>query len=260
METFGHLLDQLKLSTLRYHWQVVLTSTVMFAIVYEMSRLFSPLLFPKTFQFFKGYNGPNWHVHVVSTVHCIIVVIGSFFILNDNTLNEDRVFGYVRWAADIYSISCGYFLWDTIIAIYFYQHQGISMVCHGLVSFSVFILSFRPFINYYGAIFLMYELSTIFLNFHWFMDKLGWTGSKIQLINGIILLATFFGARIVFGFVMSYKLWNDIHLVREHVPWLYYIVYGGGNFITSCLNVWWFSQMIAMLRKRFPVKEVTKHK
>ncbi|GAA5806910.1 hypothetical protein MFLAVUS_000258 [Mucor flavus] len=260
MDTFGSILDQLSLSTLRYHWQTVLTSTVIFAIIYEMSRIFSPVLFPKTFQFFKGYNGPNWHVHVVSTIHCLVVVTGSFFIFADNTLDQDRVNGYVRWAADIYSISCGYFLWDTIIAIYFYKYQGISMVLHGMVSFSVFIFSFRPFINYYGAIFLMYELSTIFLNFHWFMDKLGWTGSKIQLVNGVVLLLTFFFARIVFGTFMSYRMWTDIYAVKDDVPWRYWIVYGGGNFITTCLNIWWFSQMITMLRKRFPTKQVAKHK
>lgn len=54
MDTFGSILDQLSLSTLRYHWQTVLTSTVVFAIIYEISRIFSPVLFPKTFQFFKG--------------------------------------------------------------------------------------------------------------------------------------------------------------------------------------------------------------
>ncbi|OBZ90249.1 putative TLC domain-containing protein C17A2.02c [Choanephora cucurbitarum] len=261
MDTFGYVLDQLSLSTLRYHWQTVLSSAFMFAIIYEVSRIFSPVLFPKTFQFFKGYNAPNWHVHVVSTVHCLLVVTGSFFIFADNTLHQDRVFGYVRWAADIYSISCGYFLWDTIIAIYFYKYQGISMVIHGIASFSVFIFSFRPFINYYGAVFLMYEISTIFLNFHWFMDKLGWTGSKIQLVNGIVLLLTFFGARVVFGPYMSYKLWNDIYAVKEDVPLRYWIVYGVANVATTCLNFWWFSQMVAMLRKRFPgQQEVAKQK
>ncbi|KAG1141495.1 hypothetical protein G6F37_006467 [Rhizopus arrhizus] len=248
------LLDQLSLSTLKSHWQTVICSTIFFAIVYEISRLFSPILFPKTFQFFKGYNAPNWHVHVVSTVHCITVVIGSFFIFADKSLNQDRVFGYTKWAADIYSVSCGYFLWDTIIAIYFFKEQGISMVLHGMAAFSVFIFSFRPFVNYYGAIFLMYELSTIFLNFHWFMDKIGWTGSRIQLVNGAILLLTFFGARILFGTYMSFKMWNDIYLVKDQVPLRYWIVYGSANFVTTCLNFWWFSQMIQMLRKRFPQK------
>ncbi|ORE07948.1 DUF887-domain-containing protein [Rhizopus microsporus var. microsporus] len=249
---FYQLLDQLSLSTLKYHWQSVLISAMFFTIVYEISRILSPVLFPKTFQFFKGYNAPNWHIHVVSTVHCIAVVVGSFFILFDNSLEHDRVFGYTKWAADIYSISCGYFLWDTITAIYFYKDQGISMVLHGIASFSVFIFSFRPFVNYYGAIFLMYELSTIFLNFHWFMDKIGWSGSRIQLINGVVLLLTFFGARVVFGTVMSVKMWIDIYAVKDHVPLRYWIVYGSANFATSCLNFWWFSRMIKMLRKRFP--------
>lgn len=39
-------------------------------------------------------------------------------------------------------------------------------------------------------------------------DKLGWTGSKLQLVNGILLIAIYFLARIVFGFTMSFYLWG----------------------------------------------------
>ncbi|CAO3616820.1 unnamed protein product [Cunninghamella blakesleeana] len=247
----SNLFDTLGLTTLKYHYQVVLLSAVVCCIIFETSRVFSPVFFPKTFQFFKGYNAPNWHVHVVSTVHCIAVVIGSFFIMNDKTLANDRVFGYVHWAANIYSISCGYFLWDTFVAIHYYKYQGISMVCHGIASFSVFIFSYKPFVNYYGSIFLMYEISTIFLNFNWFMDKLGWTGSKAQLINGFFLISAFFGARIVFGIYMSIQMWTDVYAVKELVPWRYIIVYGGANAATTFLNIYWFRLMINMLRKRF---------
>lgn len=52
--SFYQLLDQLSLSTLKYHWQSVLISAMFFTIVYEISRILSPVLFPKTFQFFKG--------------------------------------------------------------------------------------------------------------------------------------------------------------------------------------------------------------
>ena len=41
--------------------------------------------------------------------------------------------------------------------------------------------------------------STIFLNIHWFLDKTGRTGTTLQLINGFLLLATFFVVRIVMG-------------------------------------------------------------
>ncbi|KAI8073039.1 TLC domain-containing protein [Gongronella butleri] len=248
------LFDTLGLGMLRYHWQVVLLSAVMCCIIFETSRVISPLLFPKTFQFFKGYNAPNWHVHVVSTIHCIVVVLGSFYILSDGVLANDRVFGYSYWCANIYSISCGYFLWDTFVALHYVKYQGISMVCHGLASFAVFIFSYKPFVNYYGAIFLMYELSTIFLNFNWFMDKLGWTGSKIQLINGIVLIACFFGARVVFGIYMTIQMWTDVYAVKDLVPFRYIFVYGCANAATVTLNLYWFRMMINMLRKRFPAK------
>ncbi|KAI7870710.1 TLC domain-containing protein [Spinellus fusiger] len=257
MNKFYALFDYLSIPTLKNHWQIVLISAVLCSILYEVSRLMSPVLFPKTFQFFKGYNAPNWHIHVVSTVHCVVVVLASFLILADTTLKHDRVFGYVPWIADIYSISCGYFLWDIFVALYFYKDQGISMVMHGAASFSVFILSFYPFVNYYGAIFLMYELSTIFLNINWFMDKLGWTGSKLQLANGIVLIVTFFCARIVFGVYMSYQFWTDIYAVRDRVPMQLWVVYGTANIVTLCLNFYWFRLMIKMLQKRFagPVKK-----
>ncbi|KAI8335525.1 TLC domain-containing protein [Chlamydoabsidia padenii] len=252
------IFDTLGFGTLKYHWQAVLLSTVICCIIFEASRLISPLLFPKTFQFFKGYNAPNWHVHVVSTIHCITVVIGSFFIMTDEILAKDRVFGYSYWAANIYSISCGYFLWDTFVALHYIKHQGISMVCHGIASFAVFIFSYYPFVNYYGAIFLMYELSTIFLNFNWFMDKIGWTGTRAQLINGIFLILAFFGARVVFGIYMTIQMWTDIYAVKELVPWRYIVVYGSANCATVLLNLYWFRLMINMLRKRFPGNKTDK--
>lgn len=42
---------------------------------------------------------------------------------------------------------------------------------------------------------------------------MNWTGSKIQLVNGVILLLTFFGARIVFGTYMSYRMWSKFIFV-----------------------------------------------
>ena len=35
--------------------------------------------------------------------------------------------------------------------------------------------------------------------FHRFLDKCGMTGGKLQLFNGLILITTFFGVRIVYG-------------------------------------------------------------
>ena len=62
----------------------------------------------------------------------------------------------------------------------------------------------RPYIYFSAPIFLLYELSSPFLNIHWFCDKLDLTGSTLQAINGVFLVGTFFGCRIVWG------IWNSI--------------------------------------------------
>lgn len=69
----------------------------------------------------------------------------------------------------------------------------------------------RPFLNYYASVFILYELSTPFLNIHWFFDKLGMTGSKAQLYNGIILLVTFFTSRLIWGVGQSFMVWYDMY-------------------------------------------------
>lgn len=169
----------------------------------------------------------------------------------------------------------------------------------------------------------MYELSTIFLNFHWFMVRnrtrstaeaigthqcdigcrINWVGLAPRF-NWWTVWYSYWHFSLPVSFLVltchtecgvSYTtrrfcLWEtlltcivffiaDIYAVKEDVLlrckclssrmfdcWLIdmitvdWIVYGVANFVTTCLNVWWFSQMIAMLRKRFPVKEVAKHK
>ena len=68
----------------------------------------------------------------------------------------------------------------------------------------------RPFVNFYGCTFILYELSSPFLNFHWFFDKLDMTGSKLQLYNGVMLLLTFFSCRLVWGTNQATKIYQDV--------------------------------------------------
>jgi hypothetical protein len=65
-------------------------------------------------------------------------------------------------------------------------------------------------VNYYGPVFILYELSTPFLNIHWFCDKLNMTGSTLQWYNGITLLATFFCSRLIWGTIQSVWVFQDV--------------------------------------------------
>lgn len=148
----------------------------------------------------------------------------------------------------------------------------------------------RPFVNYYGPTFILYELSSPFLNFHWFFDKLGMTGSRAQLYNGILLLGTFFGCRLIWGTWQSSRVAFDVYRAltaghitndltggahpaavdpaevkeilmpeaqimrfagEEKVPMWLAVSYLTANLTLNALNFYWFGQMIDALRKRF---------
>ena len=110
------------------------------------------------------------------------------------------------------------------------------------------------------------------------------TGSRLQLCNGILLLLTFFGCRLVWGSYQTTRIYQDIWLVlhtpggieppikswlfptlatlpdRAEImrfsgaqvlpPWLAF-VYLSANTLLSALNFYWFWLMIATIKKRF---------
>jgi hypothetical protein len=146
----------------------------------------------------------------------------------------------------------------------------------------------RPFLHYYSPVFILYELSTPFLNIHWFFDKLGMTGTKPQLYNGIVLLITFASCRLVYGTIQSVNVYMDMfratqsspdagYLAASHrnstmadpnhnimafatkaepIPYWLAGIYVASNVVLNSLNWHWFFKMIAAVRKRFEPAKV----
>ena len=137
---------------------------------------------------------------------------------------------------------------------------------------------------YYAPTFILFELSSPFLNIHWFLDKLNMTGSNAQLFNGILLMSTFAGSRLIWGSYNCFRvfpdLWKAVHYQstddgkmylaarashkvgvaaieetkrtsHRHVPvWLagIYVL----SYITlMALNFVWFGKMVETIRRRF---------
>lgn len=89
--------------------------------------------------------------------------------------------------------------------------------------------------NFYGCTFILYELSSPFLNFHWFFDKLDMTGSLPQLVNGIFLLITFFCCRLIWGTYQSIRVYQDVWNSLFHTPAPARIHYGVMNSTNSAV-------------------------
>lgn len=121
---------------------------------------------------------------------------------------------------------------------------------------------------------------------------MGMTGTKAQLYNGIVLIVTFFTARLIWGVWQSAVVWYDMYrglyaapnsefmsvtpadeilpgtedimmYAKEAGPlpgWLV-AIYLGSNLTLTTLNCIWFSKMIKAIRKRFePPKEESERK
>jgi hypothetical protein len=122
---------------------------------------------------------------------------------------------------------------------------------------------------YYGIQYALIELSTPFVNFHWFLNKLGRAGSKLQIANGMVLIVVFATCRLVWGsyltVVFSRDAWSALHakgshwtvydysprqdpLLLEHEAlWWVVAVFLSSNAVIMSLSAFWFTKMIKMV-------------
>jgi len=191
----------------------------------------------------------QWKVKCVSQANAIILVWMAVRALWIEELDRDRAFGWHPQTGRMCAMACGYFFWDIIEVLY--SDAGISFLIHGLACFCIFGMGFRPFIHYYGVRSLLWEASTPFLNIHWWLDKTDRTGSLAQMINGILLLITFFFSRIVYGSWITWNFWQTLYAVREQFSTIALLIYVVGNGSLNVLNWIWLSKMITALLKRF---------
>jgi len=254
------------------------------AINLYVSPFISARLFPKHYPKFNERTRLNWDVHVVSLIQSIWVnFLALWVIFGDkdraNMGWEERVYGYSGAAGLMQGFATGYFIWDTVLCAQHLDVFGFGMLAHAVSAVVVYMLGFRPFINYYGPLFILFELSTPLLNFHWFFDKLQMTGSRAQLYNGVALLVTFFGCRLVWGPYQSLRLCHDIWIAMQNrgvggsdvvdagyglmrfagtrkIPYWVVFAYITSNLCLNGLNYYWFTKMVDAVRKRFtPQKE-----
>lgn len=231
------------------HIMAILRSMLLWWSVQLLSHGVSPYLFPKTFAKMPTRTRISWDLHVVSLVHSLIigpVMLYYFVNLNEQT---DRLFGYDYTLGQMYAISLGYFLWDVIVSL---RYEGITFIVHGFLGFCANINVYRPLLMFGGLPILMWELSTPFLNIHWFLDKCGLTGTVVQFVNALCLLLTYVIVRMTLGVYQSYVIismvWSERATNLFIMLKLFYTV---GLIMLNMFNYMWFFKMLRAMHKRF---------
>ncbi|CZT02697.1 related to DUF887 domain protein [Rhynchosporium graminicola] len=283
------LADFLSLWTLPYHIHEVIAALVSYQLIFSvLSPLASSWIAPKTYRGLPPRRRISWNVHVTSMVQStFITTLALYVIWNDEERKNmewvGRIWGYTGAMGLVQGLAAGYFLWDLIASIIHFNVLGPGSLAHAISALLVTSMGFRPFANYYGLNFVLYEISTPFLNIHWFCNKLNMTGSRIQLYNGLVLVTTFFSSRILWGSYQSVCIYRDVWTALQtptidlkyasdssifdymmatglngvsyshnmQLPLWLVIVYLGSNTLLNFFNVYWFSQMVQAMRKRF---------
>ncbi|TQS33129.1 hypothetical protein Golomagni_06536 [Golovinomyces magnicellulatus] len=277
--------DRLKLTTLPLHIHEVVISALLYSVVFwPISPLISNYLAPEHYPKLSRKKRLNWDAHVVSMVQsCLINALAIWVLFAEGERAamgwEER--GYTGASAMIQAMAAGYFVWDLVVTSFNLDVFGIGTLAHAIAALLVYALGFRPLVNYYSSIFILWELSTPFLNLHWFMDKVNMTGSKFQLYNGILLLSSFFFSRLIYGNYQSFRAFSDIWYTMGRnptapgngkpgvmvfatdastvAPWLG-LSYLASNAVLGALNVYWFFMMVKAVTKRFVPADTSNEK
>ncbi|RHZ61948.1 TLC domain-containing protein [Aspergillus thermomutatus] len=187
-----------------------------------LSPWLSPRLFPRHYPNLNKRTKLNWDVHVVSLIQSVLInAVALWVIFTDNERKSmstaERVYGYSGACALISALAAGYFIYDLYVSTVYVKIFGIGMLFHAVSALWVFSFGFRPFLHFYSPVFILYELSSPFLNIHWFLDKVNMTGSKLQLYNGILLLVVFFCCRLIWGTWQSALVYRDMWYALKQV-------------------------------------------
>ncbi|TLD14983.1 hypothetical protein PspLS_10876 [Pyricularia sp. CBS 133598] len=279
--------DMLHLPTLPLHIHEVLGAALFYTFIHMVvSPWISMKLWADKYPINSRGKRMSWDSHVVSMVQsCLINVLALYVHFYDEERWgfdwEQRVWGYTGACAMIQSMAAGYFVWDLIITVLHFETFGIGVLMHAISALTVYSFGYRPVFNYYATNFILYELSTPFLNIHWFFDKLGMTGTKAQLINGICLISVFFSCRLIWGNWQSALVYRDmwramrtseipvnstiicgdfdgmkVAVNPSPIPLWLVGAYFASNLTLNMLNVFWLFKMISAVKKRFtPAKE-----
>ncbi|CAG8956781.1 hypothetical protein HYFRA_00011170 [Hymenoscyphus fraxineus] len=281
------LCNKLHLYSLPFHIHEILAAFTVYHAIFEyLAPPFSGFFLSKQYTGLSRESKLRWNMHCVSMVQSLSISALALWVIAVDTerrhMNlEERMWGYTGAAGLVQALATGYFLFDLTIMIRYLDVFGVSMLTHALSCLVTYTLGFRPIFNYYGCVFMLYELSTPFLNMHWFFDKLGMTGSRAQLYNGFALISVFFSARLVWGAYSSFNIyrdvWNAIYFDasttklstneammvfgkdRSLPAWLV-VIYMGGHVTLQLLNVFWLGKMIAAIRKRFTPEALAEKK
>lgn len=199
-------------------------------------------------------------LRLVTCIHNMIVIPLAVWGLLDASLWEDPVGAVSTVSQTVLGITTGFFVFDACACALKIREEGFQFLMHGVLCATFFLYTvWRGAFHFFGCAYLLWEFSTAFVHIRWMLYKLGHSSTKIYLVNGLALLASFFSCRILWGSYISLKfffmsremLGQTENLTTHTVIWVFRGVCVGLN----GLNWYWFGKMVEKAFQLFVKKE-----
>lgn len=187
-------------------------------------------------------------VNIVSAVHLLVQIPVGILVLLDPRLAADPVLGVSETSMAMVVISSGYFSYELATVVLRYEDEGAQFLVHALCC--LFVYGYAVFfgtLHWFGAAFLMWELSTPFVHIRWWLSATGRGDSTLYVANGLTMMAVFFLCRNVWGTWCSYLFFlatqRELDAPRGSFSPAGIWGYRVANVSLNALNWFWFSKM-----------------
>ncbi|KAL3141733.1 hypothetical protein ABBQ32_004415 [Trebouxia sp. C0010 RCD-2024] len=188
--------------------------------------------------------------NMVGMLHVLIVVPLAIATLTDPRMIKDRLYNTSPTSTTMLAIASGYFVHDLVVCTKQLSTWGPAYLLHALFCSLLYCYGLLSgVLHYYGAMFLLWELSTPFVYTRWFLHKAGLSRTTAYKVNGALMVVVFFLCRNVAGLVCSIDFFRETEPELRHPSpkglspaaiWLYRIL----NFPLNTLNAFWFYKML----------------
>ncbi|KAF2500251.1 DUF887-domain-containing protein [Lophium mytilinum] len=271
------LTKALHLNTLHLHIHEVILIYLFYTLINStVSPAVSSRLLGAKYDAWPRRTQLGWNMHVTAFLNSLVLSGAALYVIffdldRAHETWEDRIWGYTGLGGLVQAVGAGYFVWDVQVCVANFNVLGVVDLLHALVAAGISVMGYYPFGLYYGMHYALIELSTPFANIHWFLNKLGQAGSRVQVINGMLLITTFFTCRLVWGsyltFVFFRDVWTALHAEQSHqttyvldakvqsldlehrAPWWLACLFMVTNSVVMGLSTFWFVKMVDTVRR-----------
>lgn len=234
---------------------VLVFSLIFFIILQPVTRFLLSTIVPQ-FNSFDELRKRDWISRWISTLHAIIFVCLSAYVLFiSGQIYDDIYTGEITTSCPVtyptLLFSCGYFIVDSYYAFrYFFDlgtiahHLGATFICTMMVSYRI--------AGFYMIIYGLTEASTPFVNFRVFLVDLKLKDSILYVLNGISMWLGFLIFRIPLIFYIPYYMIKySANFFLNKAVFAHWFTAVGGYTLISILNIYWFYLITKGLVKAF---------